>query len=43
MYRTVYREGTKGDNWLYDYSMNGSIDKENKYGQLGDLPFMGNE
>lgn len=41
MDRAVFRGLTRGDNWLFDYSMDGTIDKQDKFGQLGDIPLVG--
>jgi hypothetical protein len=44
MDRAVFRGVSKGNNWLFDYSMdstNNVIDKQDKFGQLGDIPLVG--
>jgi hypothetical protein len=32
---------TSGNNWFFDYEMNGTIDKQDKFGQIGDIPLVG--
>jgi len=41
MDRAVFREVTKGNNWFIDYKMDGTIDKQDKFGQTGDIPLVG--
>jgi hypothetical protein len=38
MDRAVFRGVTKGNNWFFDYNMDGTTDKQDRYGQIGDLP-----
>jgi hypothetical protein len=37
----VFRGVAKTNNWLFDYDMDTTINKKDTFGQLGDIPLVG--
>jgi hypothetical protein len=40
-HRAVFRSTTTGNNWFFDNNMDGSIDAQDRFGQVGDIPLVG--
>jgi hypothetical protein len=41
MDRAVFRGVSKTNNWIFDYNMDGTTDYKDTFGQLGDIPVVG--
>jgi hypothetical protein len=39
--RAVFRASNKSLNWFFDTNMDGKIEKQDRFGQLGDIPLVG--